>query len=341
MGKYMRQKPGYKWLIWMGKVFLAGVIAFIALTLFCMLYDDLPVHYATADGATDYNWQPHRLYISCTEGFSWGRTNNEGYINTFDHTSGADINILIMGSSHMEAMQVPAGMSAAAKLDALFPDLSVYNIGISGHTLPVCAQNLSAAVKKYAPSKYVVIETMSLQFSNNELRKALAGELPEIPSHTGGIIGLLQRNQFLRRIYHQLQGFMGQAVGNNDVAVTDAAADTNDPALLSALLSQMADTAASSRAKLIIAFHPGTILNKDGTITFSTTQAEEDAFAAMCAESGVYFLDMRDRFQREYDEDHILPYGFANSAVGYGHTNKNGHRMMAEELYALMQEVGL
>lgn len=329
--------------IWLGKALLAGVIAFIALTLFCMVYDNIPVHYATADGATDYHWQPHFLYIHGTEGFSWGKTNNEGYINAIDHTEGTAVDVLVMGSSHMEAMQVPVGMSVAAKLGMLLSDTSVYNIGVSGHALLVCAQNLSAAVQKYAPSKCVVIETMSLQLSDEDLNKVLSGEYPEIPSHTGGIIGLLQKNQFLRHIYHQLKGFMGQADDNDDVApaVVSAAADTNDPALLSSLLSRMADTAASSGAKLIIAYHPSTTLEKDGSITFSNTEAEEAAFADMCAENGVLFLSMRDRFQREYDENHILPYGFSNTSVSAGHLNRYGHEMMAEELYALMQEVGL
>ena len=236
------------------------------------------------------------------------------------------------------------GMSAAAKLDALMPDARVYNIGISGHNLLVCAQNLSTAVQKYAPSKYIIIETMTLQFSNSDLRKALSCELSEIPSYTGGIIGLLQQNQLFRRIYHQLRGFIGWG-NDEDIDEADAATaskdDPSDPALLSALLSQMADTTASSGAKLIIAYHPSITLDKDGSITFSTTQAESDAFAGMCAENGVYFLDMRDRFQREYDEDHVLPYGFSNTSVGSGHLNRHGHEMMAEELYALMQEVGL
>ena len=339
----MGSEKVHKALLWLGKVFLAGVIALAALTLFCMVYDSLPVHYAADDGVTDYYWKPHFRYVCCTEGFSWGRTNNEGYIDTYDYTENTPTDVLVMGSSHMEAMQVPLGSSAAARLDALLSDAGVYNIGISGHTLPVCAQNLTAAVRKYVPSKYVVIETAVLQFTNDDLRKALSGDLPEIPSYTGGIVGLLQQNPYLRRIYHQLMGFMGQTESNDDVSATvvPSADDVGDPALVSALLAQMADTAASSGAKLIIAYHPGITLERDGSITFSSTEEEENAFAGLCAENGAYFLNMRERFQQEYDENHILPYGFANTSVGTGHMNRYGHKMMAEELYALMQEVGL
>ncbi len=45
------------------------------------------------------------------------------------------------------------------------------------------------------------------------------------------------------------------------------------------------------------------------------------------------------RFLREYEENHLLPYGFANSAVGKGHLNRYGHAMIADELYKLMEGV--
>ena len=233
--------------------------------------------------------------------------------------------------------------SVAVQLSTFLSDDTVYNIGMSEHDLLVCAQNLPAAVHKYAPSKYVVLETMSIQFSNDDLSKTLSGELPELLSYNGGVIGLLQQNQFLRRMYHQLNDFMKQQESQNDISLANDVSDedANDAGLLSALLEQMADTVASSGAKLIVAYHPSITLNKDGTISFSTTAANEDAFGALCEENGVLFLNMRDRFQTEYDENHVLPYGFANSAVGVGHLNKYGHRMMAEELYALMKEEGL
>lgn len=339
----MALKVEHKTWLWLEKSLLAGFIAFVVLTLFCMMYDNLPVHYATPDGVTDYHWQPHFVYWRGTEGFSRGKTNNEGYINKSDYTKDTVIDVLLMGSSHMEAVQVPMDASITGRLGVLMPEDTVYNIGISGHSLLVCAQNLSAAVQKYSPSKFVVIETMSTQFFNEDLVKTLSCEYPELSSHTGGIIGLLQQNQYLRRIYHQLKGFLGQQKDEDADSTADIAfpEDSSNPTLLSALLSQMAETAASSGARLIIAYHPSTTLNPDGSITLSTDEATDAAFAQLCEENGIYFLDMRDRFLTEYEQNHILPYGFANTSVGSGHLNKYGHEMMAEELYALMQEVGL
>jgi len=35
---------------------------------------------------------------------------------------------------------------------------------------------------------------------------------------------------------------------------------------------------------------------------------------------------------REYEEKNVLPYGFWNTLPNAGHLNKDGHRMVAEEL---------
>ena len=41
---------------------------------------------------------------------------------------------------------------------------------------------------------------------------------------------------------------------------------------------------------------------------------------------------MTDRFVKEYEENHIIPYGFSNTTPGDGHINSAAHKMIAEEL---------
>ena len=41
----------------------------------------------------------------------------------------------------------------------------------------------------------------------------------------------------------------------------------------------------------------------------------------------------------EYNQNYILPHGFINSSIGNGHLNKYGHKMLAEELYKIIEEV--
>lgn len=331
--------------VWLGKVMLAGVIAFSILTFLSLFYYRLPAHETCPDGATDYHWQPDYFLVEAMEGIGWGRTNNEGYINSIDYHTGDPIDILIMGSSHMDGWQVPANDKTVIILNSLLPDKTVYNIGIAKHDFLSCFQNLPAAVKKYEPKKYIIIETDSIQFSTSELSQVLSGERAELPSYESSILGILEHIPYLRILNRQLTLFLNSANDKNadivPVPHAPVVEDASSCVLLSSLLSEMADTAASSGAKVIIAYHPSITLNKDGSLHFKTKPDEENAFGVLCEENGIYFLSMQDRFQVEYDDNHILPYGFVNSAVGSGHLNKHGHRMMAEELYAMMQEVDL
>ena len=101
----------------------------------------------------------------------------------------------------------------------------------------------------------------------------------------------------------------------------------------------MAEDVQASKAKLIIAYHPPVRLKLDGTIKISDEPDIVTKFSELCKQKGIYFLDMRERFLKEYSEHYILPYGFTNTSVGKGHMNKYGHRMFAEEIYSLIQRI--
>lgn len=62
-------------------------------------------------------------------------------------------------------------------------------------------------------------------------------------------------------------------------------------------------------------------------------------FSDLCAQNGIYFLDMSNRFLDEYEKNYTLPYGFMNTSVCKGHMNKHGHKMFAEEIYRLINRI--
>ena len=62
------------------------------------------------------------------------------------------------------------------------------------------------------------------------------------------------------------------------------------------------------------------------------------AFSEACEAAGVLFVDMSERFLQAYEAEHILPHGFANTAMGQGHLNADGHRLVAEALYDAIVE---
>lgn len=329
----------------LGKTVVAGIIAFVILTLFGFFYYNEPVASANKDGSTDYRREANVLYFYATEGFGQGKTNNDGFSNMFDYDDEMKIDILIMGSSHMEAYQVDMRQSTASRLNALLDNKTVYNIGFSGHKFLTCASNLKAALKTYRPTNYVVIVTSSVSFSDEEIALAIDGETPDLPSNAanGGIIGLLRKNPYLHLIKRQMDFYLNdlQAEDIEDAEAPEAFAESDsavNESLLSDLLHKMSVSAEEYGAKLIIAYHPGVKIASDGALILNADQDAIARFKRSCDANGILFLDMSDRFKEEYENTYILPYGFANSPVGSGHLNQYGHAMMAEELYQLILE---
>lgn len=346
-----------------GRVLLSGVLAFVLLTLFSMLYANTPAHHHDPDGATDYRWDPDTFYAQAKEGFSFGRTNNEGYYCLRDYHAGDPVDILVMGSSHMEASNVQPEQSAAALLDNMLEDKTVYNIGTSAHTFLVCADNLEKAVEKYRPGGYVIVETDRLRFPDAELLAVTEKTMEDIPSLEGGVIALLQKNQYLRLLYRQLQNRMAKNAGAGarlekvlnllrgtdgaqeapaDEAAQPAAAETRDEAgnerALREVLAGMRDACEKSGAQLIIFFHPSNTILEDGRLHMEYFDEDTAWFRGLCEENGVKFISLADRFGEEYETRHVVAYGFPNTSVGAGHLNAHGHRMIAEELYKLITE---
>ena len=151
------------------KLSLSMFIAFVVLNAFCYFYYHLPIHHDNDSGATDYKWTPNYSIRRGTEGFSFGRTNNDGHMNSFDWNQGDRVKILIMGNSHMEAGNVMPDESVASRLNSIFGDRSVYNIGTSGHQLITIANNIHASVRRYRPEKFIIINITSIYPSGEAL----------------------------------------------------------------------------------------------------------------------------------------------------------------------------
>ena len=266
------------------------------------------------------------------EGIGWGWTNNDGYMSVIDYIPGMNIEVLIMGSSHMEAHQVMQENSAASLLNAYY-GMTTYNVGISGHFFDVCASHLKAAVKKYKPS-FTVIETHSVNFTEKAVNDILHyNVVPKDVIHDKGIASVMRKFTYLKLLYRQLPLMLQQPKKNTPEKPASRE-------ILSEMFAKLNEDVSLSGAKLIIAYHPSVSLNKDGTMKINDDPEVVRQFSELCAENGIYFLNMAGRFLEEYEKDYTLPYGFANTSVGKGHMNVYGHRMFADEIYRLIQRIG-
>lgn len=321
--------------IWIGKAAVAGVAALLLLCLWCSFYYNVPIHYTNETGATEYKWEGHKFFRKGTEGFAFGRTNNDGFNNLRDYTPGERVDVLLMGSSHMEGMNVKPGENAAAVLNRLFAgEKYTYNIGTSGHTLIYCLSNLDAALDTYAPVGYVVIETRTLSFGLEELAALAEGTVPPIPSRTGGLVELLQRIPYLRLMYTKYVKDGGDGEGEpQKQAVLPRVDAAGKAALLDTVLARASESCLAHGVQPMIVYDPMVYTEKNGAAYTDTDPAELTAMETACRKNGVLFVDLTESYLALYREDHKFPYGFANTTPGMGHMNRWGHERFAQAVY--------
>lgn len=325
---------------WIGKAAVAGVAALLLLCLWCSFYYNVPIHYTNETGATEYKWESNKFFRKGTEGFAFGRTNNDGFNNLLDYTPGEAIDILLMGSSHMEGMNVKPAENTAAVLNRLFAgEKYTYNIGTSGHTLIYCLSNLEAALESYAPGSYVVIESRTLSFETEELAALVEGTVPPIPSRTGGLVELLQRFPYLRLIYTK---YLKDTAQESGVATETPVEPQEDMARMTALLQSALNTAAEScrthGVQPIIVYDPTVYADDDGSGYTDTDPQALSAFRTGCENAGILFVDLTDSYLDLYQAEHRFPYGFANTTPGRGHMNRWGHKLFAQAVYDTIRD---
>lgn len=337
---------------WFIKAFVAGVIAFFIISIFCFFYCNYPAHYTTPSKSTDYYWDKNALSIRGTEGFAFSRTDENGYVNTYPDKSD-EIDILLMGSSHTEGFNVGETENYAYVLNELLndneQDMYAYNIGVSGHTLSRCFNNLDNAVSEFEPSKYIAIETTSLEIPLEDLQKLDDGTFDTLPSYDSGLIFFLQKSDFLRQMYSQFSNLMAQnnsndteiVVVDSDNAITDEKQkqDLSEYEIyLEKAIKKASDIAKQNDCELCITYIPQVQFDYEGKALDLQISEKGKLFESLCEEYDITLINMHSTFMEMYNETYILPQGFSNTAVGEGHINKYGHSEIAKELYRHITE---
>lgn len=326
-----------KYLKYIGKVIIAGILALILLSVFSYVYSFSGLHVYNESGATDYKWMPHQYKSNMTEGFSWLRMDANGFNNASAHMDN-DIDILLMGGSHMEAVNVAPNENTGYLLNEMLPDKVTYNIGMSGHTIYTCVQNLRDALNEYDPSDYVIIETNTIHMDEESVNAVISDMYPEIPSYDSGWIYAIQKNMpIVKSLYKQIDIWRSQGTAGAVNIADIEQEDNSEPART--LLHEVSSTANDKTVTPVIIYHPTVSVDEDGSVAVPDADDYRDCFARMCADEGIIFVDMTDDFVSLYEEQHILAHGFVNTRAGVGHLNRYGHEAAAKVLADTIMEL--
>lgn len=315
------------------RIAMSGAISLLILSVFTFIYNYSGIHIANSSGETDYKWQPCQYKATMEEGFSWFRMDENGFNNSIpseDALSLDSVDILLMGSSHMEAVEVFVDENTGYLLNELAPEYSTYNIGISGHTIYNCVNNMESAASEYEPSQYIVLETADIKLDMDKMKAVIGGEYPHIQSYDSGALYLLQKYiPAVKSLYKAVENWAD--AGSNSVQ-SMASEDVSQDDYYDALNAFLEKASVDADGKLVIFYQPQTRVDETGAFANNGDSEYRELFALACEAHGIKFIDMTDDFENLYETEHILAHGFVNTAVGEGHLNKYGHRVIAKRL---------
>lgn len=264
------------------------------------------------------------------EGFSWLSMDSNGFNNVEPiHTS---IDVLMMGSSHLQAVNVPSDKNTTFLLNQSFSDIYFYNIGVAGHEIYNVVNNINAAIETYNPTRYVIIETSIVNLNEDTMQQVISGDFVRIKSYDKGLIYLIQKNvPLVKSLYKAVEDWRSSGEHIKEPAISSTI-DTDTYYRTLCTFLEIAKTACDDQVQLIICYQPATELDDQGNMICVTDSDSLSLFSRACEENGIVFIDMTDDFQKAFQERSVMPHGFMNTAVGAGHLNEAGHKMIADRV---------
>ena len=330
------------------KCIIAGVISVVLLSLFSLVYYNPPIATEQPDSVTNFRFIPNKNWTFMLEGVGFGKTDNLGYNNAY-YADCSDPDIVFIGSSHIEALQVPQDANCVYILNQMFDNddavdnnFKCINLGVSGHSFEISASNFKYVADKFPNSKYIILETSNVEFSPDVLDDIIAEKFHTPIEKKGFIAENAQKIPFIRLMYKK---FNESAVAKQTAPANDNPVQKDEPDMnvyiekMSTILGGIYHLSAEKGIEPIILLHERFWEDKDGNIETEMNKTYKDAFVKCCEDNGVKVIDANPDMISAYKENFEFSYGFSNSTPGAGHLNKTGHRIMAENIYRKINEM--
>lgn len=315
----------------------SGLSSLAVLNLIFAFYYRLPSHIDNLQHTSDYVWKAHATWVKMTEGISCGRMDADGFNN---QVVIRNPDVLLLGSSHMEATNVWQREHTASLLQAHFAecglDLAVYNRGISGHHFLKCVKYLNENAKVESV-KYVVFETSRIAFTADEIRNLFEDKIDFTPSYSTGVLFYLQQLPLFRLLYLQihdgmLQLFLPQNERSPSAEIN--VAQTESPETIHTIYEKLFSyiNAHAKGKHIIIFYHPTGTPTVAGNLVYDTNHNYLSAFSAAAQKYDISFIDLTAATDDLWRREHKTTHGFCTGTAFSGHLNRNGHAIAARAL---------
>lgn len=334
-----------KILKYLSKLILSGVISLVILSLFAMVYYNPPVADVQLDKTTNNKFIPNKNWSYMLEGFGWGKTDESGYNNGYSSDI-SNPDVVVVGSSHIEALQVPANKNCVYLLNEMFDkdkqsynDFKCFNLGMSAHFLDLSLSNFKNIASKYNNAKYIVIETFDVEFLPLHIDKIINEELYMPYIEKGFISKTVRSVPYLRLLYKKIQ-----ETGTNKLEASDTYEKNNVKTYtekMNIVLEKVSEISKEYGFEVLIFMHDRIHPDENGNVVCEKDALYKNAFKNCCKQNNIEVLDVTDAFISHYNESYEYPYGFANTVPGEGHLNTVGHKIIADKLYNKINELAV
>lgn len=320
-----------------GKIIIAGILSSVFLSIVSIVYCYSMINVPTITRVSAYSGVPGSLRSTMREGFGWNLMDANGFNNDVAYD---DVDVLIMGASHIEAIQVDRSENVTHKLDEMLPNYHVYNIGTSGQTIERCAYYLENACNYFSPC-YVVIDLTSLELDKEIIDSVLTGTYQESEIYAEDLRVIYNYVPASRQLRERIGEWKNLSdfseAGGDEVSLQD---DITYKKMWKKFLSYIGNICSEHDTQLILIYHPSNYdVDATGQLVFEDETYEWAIFQKFCEENNIVLVSTKDEYIRMYNEDHVVPNGFANTRLGSGHINKYGHTAMANVLYETIKSL--
>lgn len=327
---------------WVAALLLGAFI--VSMLSFCYYR---PVGWMERDkNATSAVWEPNSVIVNMLEGAGITHVDSRGYTNLGNQELDDDL-ILCIGASYVQSKEVMEDKKYTALLNEKLKDddkLKVYNLSRDAYMYPEIVAGFSAAIQEFPQTKVAILDISNTDFSLEELTGALQEREYDEEQTGEGLYKKISTKEKLKLklkdyfpiisiLKYQISQTNGTAVdGASVVKKENTIAEKEYEEALNATMELMRK---SFNGRIIVLYHPATILEKDGSMSIKQPKFKEN-FEKMCEKNKIEFVDMEADFLEAYEDNYIVPYGFQNTTIGEGHINESGQNIIAERLYSVI-----